>query len=92
MLLGVDWPHLEEIITQILAKKGGEWEKDPGVVCSRTLEEEEGADLDMEQMIGDGYFREEQRQEPLFQNCPNWPRMRARWWTPGRQGGARGSR
>ncbi|KYO27806.1 hypothetical protein Y1Q_0013006 [Alligator mississippiensis] len=45
---GVDWPHLEEIVTQILAKKGGEWEKDPGVVCSRTLEEEEGADLDMD--------------------------------------------
>lgn len=54
MLLGIDWLHMEEVVTQILVKKAGEWE-DPGAACFRTPEEGE-KDLDVEQIIGDEYF------------------------------------
>lgn len=30
--------------------------------------EEEGENLDIKKIIGDGYFQDEQKQEPLFQN------------------------
>ncbi|KYO40166.1 hypothetical protein Y1Q_0000016 [Alligator mississippiensis] len=68
MLLGVDWPHLQEVVTWVLAKRGDEEEKDRGAVCFRAPEEEERGSQDVEQITGDGYFREEQKQEPLFQN------------------------
>lgn len=34
ILLGVDWPHLEEVVTQVLTQRGGEWGKDLGCLAS----------------------------------------------------------
>lgn len=68
MLLGVDWPHLEEVIARVITKRGGKWERDSRMAFFRDPKEDEQENLDIEQLIGEGYFQEEQRQEPLFQN------------------------
>lgn len=68
MLLEVNWPHLREMVTQVLRMNGGEWKSNSGLACFGTPDREEGEDLDLEQVIGDGYFPKEQGQKPLFQN------------------------
>lgn len=76
MLLGVNWPHLKGVVSQVLRRSGGEWQDDSDAICFGTPEEEEGRDLDLEQNIGDGYFREKQEQKPLFWNV--WQTQLAR--------------
>lgn len=68
MLLGVDWPHLKEAVAWVLRRNGGEWQNDPETVCFGAPKNEDRGDLDMEQIIGNGYFYEEQKQDPLFHN------------------------
>ncbi|KYO37999.1 hypothetical protein Y1Q_0019479 [Alligator mississippiensis] len=70
MLLGVYWLHLVEVVTWVLRRNGGEWQNDPETVCFGAPKDEDGDDFDMEQITGDGYFREEQKQESLF--CNIW--------------------
>lgn len=56
MLLGVDWPHLKEVVSWVLRRSSGEWQSDSEAVCFGTPEEDDGRDLDLEQIIGDGCF------------------------------------
>ncbi|KYO40987.1 hypothetical protein Y1Q_0013733 [Alligator mississippiensis] len=68
MLLEVNWPHLKEVVAWVLRKSGGEWQNDPEAACFGAPGDEDGGDLDMEQIIRGSYFQEEQKQEPLFRN------------------------
>lgn len=64
MLLGIDWPYLKEVICQLLMKTNYGKERSPQASCFGDPEE----DLDVDQIIGKGHFREEQCGEPLFWN------------------------
>lgn len=56
MFLGVNWPHLKEVVTQVLRRNGGQWQNDLEAACFGASEDQDGGNLDMEQIIGDGYF------------------------------------
>lgn len=52
MLLDIDWPHLEEVIQQLITKTNDHEERSHRASCFGDLEE----DLDVDQIIGKGHI------------------------------------